>query len=233
MSTRFLLVRHARVADSWHGRIYGNLDVPLSPQGEAQSERVAAALSTLRWDAIVDSGLRRARFLAERVGRAPGASASPALEPTRDAASSGPARERDARLREIGRGEWAGLGAAQVEAHSGPGAWQRWLDHGGTLVPPGGETFEELAQRVHSALAELATRWGGSSRHPGRVLIVAHRWVLTVVVAQTLGLDFERGARLGLPTCGAACIDWRAAPRAPQLAGFGPAEQLVGELGTF
>ena len=214
MSTRFLLVRHARVAESWHGRIYGSLDVPLSPAGRAQSERVAAALSTLRWDAIVDSGLTRARYLAERVAQPAGMEV---------------ARERDDRLQEIGRGEWAGLGAAEVEAHSGPGSWQRWLDRGGTLVPPGGESFEDLSRRVHSALAELALRWTGSAEQPKRVLVVAHRWVLTVVVAKTLGLDFVRGARLSLPTCGAAWIVWSQAPRVPRLAGFGPAESLVGE----
>jgi hypothetical protein len=44
-ATRLLLVRHGAVANSWSERIYGRLDVPLSPAGEAEARTIAAALS--------------------------------------------------------------------------------------------------------------------------------------------------------------------------------------------
>ena len=42
--TRLFLVRHGAVERAWRGRIYGDLDVPLSAAGEAQARRIAAIL---------------------------------------------------------------------------------------------------------------------------------------------------------------------------------------------
>jgi broad specificity phosphatase PhoE len=222
MSCRFVLVRHARVSDSWKGRIYGNLDVPLSPEGEEHSIRVAGLLSRLRWDGIFDSGLARARFLAERVQDGGTRSARDA----RSKPNGGVVRRSDARLREIGRGDWAGLGRREVEERAGTGTWSAWLRTGGTFEPPGAETFEQLAARVDGALIEHAR-----SFPDGEVLVVAHRWVLTVAVARCIGLPLERGAQLMIPTCGAAVIDWpsggEVGSETAHLLAFGPAEFVL------
>ncbi len=214
--TRLVLARHGEVAEEWRQRIYGDKDVPLSSAGVERSERVADALRGLCFDAVLSSGLERAERLAALVAGRPGA-------------EGGPARAVERDLREIGRGAWTGMGAAEVERHS-PGGWQDFRKRGGVHVPPGGETFEALEERVTAVLARLARA------HPGgRVLVVAHRWVLTVALARTLGLALERGASLAVPPCGVAVIDWPVDSRdepapAPNLVALAPDRERLRAL---
>ncbi len=187
--TRIFLVRHGRVADGWSQRIYGDLDVPLSSAGEADSQDLAEALQAVAFDAVVSSGLARAEYLAAQVrSKRPGTSVL--------------ARIDEPELREIGRGAWAGMGEPEVEARA-PGSWSAFRRSGGVYVPPQGERFEELERRVGLALDRLARRFAG-----GRVLVIAHRWVLTVAGARTLGMALELGARLEVQPCGSMVLDW-------------------------
>src|SRR6185436_17407897 len=105
-------------------------------------------------------------------------------------------------LREIGRGGWAGMGEREIEALT-PGGWRAFRQSQGAFVPPDGERFEELDLRVGAALDGLARRFRG-----GRVLVVAHRWVLTVAAARALGLALERGPFLEVQACGSLVLDW-------------------------
>ena len=196
--TRIFLVRHGRVADGWSQRIYGDLDVPLSAAGEADSRHLAEALRDVPLDAVVSSGLARAEYLAAQVrSMRPGGSVL--------------ARIDEPDLREIGRGAWAGMGEQEVEAEA-PGSWSAFRRSGGVFVPPKGERFEELEQRVQLALDRLARRFAG-----GRILVIAHRWVLTVAGARTLGMALELGARLEVQPCGSMVFDWPCA-QGPDLA---------------
>ena len=44
--TRLLLVRHAEPSAETRNRVYGRLDVTLSPEGEEHAERLAGLLAT-------------------------------------------------------------------------------------------------------------------------------------------------------------------------------------------
>jgi broad specificity phosphatase PhoE len=214
--TRIFLIRHARVAEDWRERIYGSLDVPLSSAGEADSRCVAEALRDVPFDGVVSSGLARAEYLAALVrSKRPGGAVLPRID--------------EAELREIGRGAWAGMGEPEVEAHA-PGGWRAFRQSRGALVPPGGESFEELDLRVGAALDDLARRFPG-----GRVLVVAHRWVLTVAAARTLGLALDRGPYLEVQACGSLVLDWPCTGAAqldlaPRLVALDPDRELWSHL---
>lgn len=207
-ATRIAIVRHGRVAEPWPERLYGDLDVPLSPEGEAQSARVGEAFAGAQLDAVVSSGLARAELCA-RILREP----------------RGLARRDEPRLREIHRGQWAGWSREQVEA-AHPGAWAALVEEGGLVAPPGGETLAELGRRVGEALDALA------DAHPGgRIAVAAHKWVLRSAVARALGLPLERCARIAAPPVAIASLDWptagaRAEGRPPVLVALGPAPVL-------
>ena len=183
--TRFFLVRHGRVADHWHDRIYGDLDVPLSSEGEEQSRHAARLLEEIELSAVVSSGLARTEYAA-RLMREP----------------RGLPRRDDRRLAEIYRGEWAGFGEAEVEAVR-PGGWRAWQDAGGLHPPPGGETLLSVRVRVVTALDELAREAGST-----HVAVVAHKWVLRVAACEALALPLERSIELDVPNCSVLVIDW-------------------------
>jgi broad specificity phosphatase PhoE len=182
---RFFLVRHGRVADHWFDRIYGDLDVPLSPEGEEQSRRAAALLAETELSTVVSSGLARAEFAAQLL-----------REPR------GLPRQDDRRLAEIFRGEWAGFGEEEVEA-ARPGGWQTWKETKGIHPPPGGEALESVHGRVIEALDELA-----QEARPAQVAIVAHMWVLRVAACEALALPLERATEVEVPNFGVLVLDW-------------------------
>ena len=198
--TRVWLARHGEVADSWGRRIYGSLDVPLSARGREEARKVATRLAGERLAVVVSSGLERAEFGAQllREGRGLG-------------------RIDDAGLREIDRGCWAGLQVDEVERLY-PGAWAGWHESPADSRPDGGESLDDLARRVLPRMQMWAADYRGE-----HIAIVAHGWVIRVVVCAALGLDLNSAPRLDIRTGDLAAIDWPAdwsTAVAPQLSGF-------------
>ena len=199
-TTRFLWIRHGRVADEWHGRLYGDLDVPLSEAGREEARRVAERLAGERLDLVVSSGLQRTEQLAALL-RAP----------------RGLPRRDEPDLREIDRGDWRG----QRPEDLGPdqaAAWEAWLARPAELRPPGGESLADLAARVLPRARALAQELPG-----GSVAVVAHAWVVRVVVCATLAIPLDHAPRLAVPTGGLVVVDWPSLPgshQRPTLTGF-------------
>lgn len=183
--TRLYVLRHGAVDAAWHGRIYGALDVPLSPRGEDEARRAARRLEPVRLAAVVSSHLSRARYGADRIRD--GRDLEALVDPE---------------LRELERGEWAGLHIEALQAAS-PGAWEAWREAPHRLRPPGGESLEDLAERVLPRFGHWARR------HAGRnVALVVHGWVLRVLTCRALGLDVSRAPRLDVRTGDVAAFDW-------------------------
>ncbi len=197
--TRVHVVRHGLVAASWRERIYGDLDVPLAPEGEAEAERAAERLRRVSLAAVVSSGLARAEFGAARIR-----------------AGRGLARRDEPALRELHRGDWTGLGFDELERRE-PGAWQRWHAEPEERRPPGGESLADLAARVLPALESICAAHAGAE-----VAIVSHSWVGRLVAAVALGLPPAACTRLRLPTGAAIAVDWPVGEsgQRPTLAGF-------------
>lgn len=200
-ATRFFFLRHGAVDPAWQGRLYGNLDVALSAEGEREAVRSAAALSGVRLDAVVSSGLARTEFTAAllREGR-------------------GLARRDEPALREIDRGAWRGRTAAQVDAEEA-GAWTSWLADPVARRPPAGESLADLAARVLPKLDELAAELAA---HDGAVAIVAHSWVLRIATCRVLDVPLDRAPAFDVVTGGIVALDWSVGDAArPTLVGFG------------
>lgn len=198
-TTRFFWIRHGRVADAWQGRIYGDLDVPLSEAGKEEARRAAGRLEAEPLDLVVSSGLTRAEFGAALL-RAP----------------RGLSRRDEPELREIGRGLLRGKFVTELQALEAA-AWRDWLEQPGARRLPGGESLEDLAARVLPRVHDLAAEHQG-----GRIAVVSHSWVLRVVVCETLALPLDVAPRLAIPTGGMVVVDWPTGParERPTLAGF-------------
>jgi len=143
---RLVLVRHGVTDWNREGRFQGHRDPPLGVAGTHEAALVAERLAgdpRLRPVRIVTSTLGRARQTAEAI-----------------AAATGAPMEEDARLIEIGQGEWEGRTHAELEVDDAD-RYLAWRTAPGIRRPPGGEAIEAATRRVTELLAELVAdeRW--------------------------------------------------------------------------
>lgn len=174
--TTVLAVRHGETAWNRESRIQGHLDIPLSPLGLAQAQRLAQALAGEPLDAIYASDLERARqtaaAVAERVGL--------------------PVQE-DAGLRERGFGCFEGLSWSEIESRW-PEQALRWKRRDPDFGAEGGERLRDFYARAVGAVERLA------QAHPGQtLLLVAHGGVMDCLyrAGRRLALEAPRSWTLG------------------------------------
>ena len=133
-STRLLLIRHAEPQDDAHGRVYGSLDVGLSPRGHEQARRLAAALEPV--SAIYSSPRRRALETAATLP-------APAVV--------------DERLREIDFGTLEGRSYEEIRQEQ-PELFRRWMETPTEVDFPGGESYADVRARAVAALDAIRGR---------------------------------------------------------------------------
>lgn len=133
----------------------------------------------MAFDAVVTSPLQRARRTAELI--APGRTL-----------------QLDERLRERHFGDLQGLTRGEIAAqHPAVHALLNARQPG--FHPPGGETVEHFAARVHAALNDVARRGGA------QVLVVAHGGVLDMAYRLATDGDLHSPRQFPLPN---AAINW-------------------------
>jgi glucosyl-3-phosphoglycerate phosphatase len=151
-----VLVRHGE--SSWNAgeRLQGQADAPLSERGREQAVALEPVLAGLPPMAVVSSDLSRAHLTAELAGH--------------------PGADTDPRWRERDMGDWTGHYEAEVPADA-----MHAFRHG-DLVPPGGETFAQMQQRVGAAIDELTARGGAW-------LVFTHGGPVRAAIAHVTGAD--------------------------------------------
>jgi len=164
--TTLLLARHGESDWNAQKRWQGHADRPLTRRGRAQATALAERLDAFPLAAIYSSDLLRARETAAAVARRRRLEIS-----CRDD------------LREVDVGSWSGRSRDELEA-AAPEQVARWLD--GDKGWEGGESYEQMADRVVAAVTEIA------AAHPGEhVLVVTHGGCVRAVHAHALGLAFH------------------------------------------
>lgn len=145
---RLLLVRHGQSEWNASGRWQGWADAPLNDVGRQQAKVASEVVGTV--DVVVSSDLGRARETAEII--AGGIGVGPVVV--------------DAGLRERHVGEYTGLTRAEIEERW-PGNLASYAD------PPGGETREQVVERVLATVVRMAEAYEGAD-----VLAVSHGGVI-------------------------------------------------------
>ncbi|MEU4316489.1 bifunctional RNase H/acid phosphatase [Nocardia sp. NPDC024068] len=163
--TRFLLLRHGQTELSIQRRYSGRGNPPLTAVGREQAARAAKMLAA-RGDiaAVVSSPLGRARETAEAAGAALG------LE----------VRVVEG-LTETDFGEWEGLTFAEA-AERDPELHARWLGDP-SLPAPGGESFDEVRERIEAARGDLVARYPGAN-----IVVVSHVTPIKTLLQLALGV---------------------------------------------
>ena len=155
-------IRHGETQWNADGRLQGNQDVPLNDLGRTQA--AAAGLILAGLFARDGRSATLLPFVASPLGRA-----RTTMELVRGSLSLPPDEYAiDARLREIGYGQWEGSTLSQMQAED-PELFARRQVEKWTVAPPGGETYAEVQARVAEWYGQLtadtvAVAHGGTAR---------------------------------------------------------------------
>ncbi|WP_457391380.1 histidine phosphatase family protein [Roseateles sp. P5_E1] len=177
--TRLILIRHGETAWNRATRIQGHTDIPLSPLGLAQAQRLAEAMADEPLAAIYSSDLSRARQTAEAV-----------------AGVQSLAIHFDAALRERAFGRFEGLSWEEID-RGYPEDAARWRRREPDFAVGGGESLTVFSARCVAAARRAA------AAHPGQsIALVAHGGVLDCLyrAATRSALDAPRSWQLGNAT---------------------------------
>lgn len=186
MNCRWFLVRHGETAWNDEGRAQGQADTALNAKGRAQAELAATRLAPLHFEAAYSSDLQRVAHTAEAIMRGRGMNFT-----------------KMESLREKAFGEWEGLTFEQVErAH--PSMFRRLFDEDVDFAPPGGESDNQLYDRMKTTADELLTRHSDSE---GNILVAGHGGSLRGLIAAMMGMPAEYMWRLRLSNCGITVIN--------------------------
>ena len=170
---RLILIRHGETDWNREGRLQGGQDIPLNELGRQQAAEAAERLRKLAPDfATLDyigSPMHRARETMD------------ILRATLDLAPG--AYRIDDRLKELTFGSWEGFTWRDVRKAEREQAQLRERDKW-SFVPPGGESYGMLAQRVRPVLEELQRE----------TVIVSHGGVARAILALVGAVPSQKAA---------------------------------------
>jgi len=162
-----VLVRHGQTEWSLDGRHTGGTDIPLTEEGRREAEAAGRRLEERSFALVLSSPLKRA------------------LDTCRLAGLGDAVQTRDD-LREWDYGDYEGKTSAQI-CEERPD-WYLFRDG-----CPGGETAEQVGERVDRVIAEARAA-------DGDVALFGHGHCLRVLGARWVGLPAEAGGQLALST---------------------------------
>ena len=175
MSRRIVIWRHGRTEWNASGRFQGQTDIDLDDIGRAQAWQSARRLAALEPDLLVSSDLKRTRdtiaALSEITGR-----------PV----------QLDPRLRETFAGEWQGLTGSEI-ARRHPEEYKAWRAGDPLLKVGGGETRQDVAERVSAAVRDIAAKLADD----GLAVLTSHGGAARLGIAALIGMPLERFTNIG------------------------------------
>ncbi|PLX87206.1 MAG: alpha-ribazole phosphatase [Desulfuromonas sp.] len=158
------LLRHGQVEGFEQKRYNGQADVALTALGREQYRRLQQRLSVVPVAAVYSSDLSRCVWGGEQIA------AKHDLTP-----------QQDIRLRELHIGHWEGKTWQQLQQDH-PDEWQGRLNDLVHYQVPGGESLQQMAVRVRSALSEILARHSGEE-----IVLVGHGGINRVILLDAIG----------------------------------------------
>ena len=175
---RLIFVRHGETAYNAENRLQGQLDIPLNARGREQARAVGRTLRSLMGREI-DRLDEAQAFFASPLERA-----WETMEIARDAMGLPPGRYAlYPVLKELSFGAWEGLTWPEIVARDPKGVRTRKEDKW-TFVPPRGESYAMLAERLRPWLDGLA----------GDAFIVSHGGVARALMTLIAGVKPAKAA---------------------------------------
>ncbi|WP_309081801.1 histidine phosphatase family protein [Zhihengliuella sp.] len=176
---RLWVVRHGETEWSRSGQYTGLTDMPLTPDGEAQSRVVGQKLANfgIEFNLVLTSPLGRARSTAELAGFA-------GAEVVREA-------------HEWDYGDYEGIESNEIRRRTP--SYVIWDDG-----VPNGELLDDVAARADAVIERVRTELDDD----GHALLFTHGHFSRVVAARWLGLPADRGRHFVLGTAQVSRLGW-------------------------
>ncbi|HZY27818.1 MAG: histidine phosphatase family protein [Jiangellaceae bacterium] len=175
MTRRIVLWRHGRTEWNATGRFQGQTDISLDEVGREQADGAARRLASLQPERLVSSDLHRARDTMAAL-----------------AALTGLEIDLDVRLRETFAGDWQGLTGAEISSRY-PEEYKSWRAGDPLLRVGGGETRQEVAERMAAAVRDVAARLSDD----GLAVLTTHGGAARLGIAALIGMPLERFTNIG------------------------------------
>ncbi len=176
METRIYLVRHGQIELKNEKAYIGQLDLPLSPEGVVQAQKLQEQFKTIPLDRAYSSPLSRCVATMEiLLGR-----------------RQIPRFQIDA-LQEINLGDWDGKSFAEIKERY-PESFEQRGQELDIFAPPAGESFGELQKRVLPVFTEILKENDAKS-----IVIVTHAGVIRVILANLFGLAIKEVFKWKIP----------------------------------
>jgi glucosyl-3-phosphoglycerate phosphatase len=175
VTRRIVLWRHGRTEWNATGRFQGQTDISLDEVGREQADGAARRLASLQPERLVSSDLHRARDTMAAL-----------------AALTGLEIDLDVRLRETFAGDWQGLTGAEISSRY-PEEYKSWRAGDPLLRVGGGETRQEVAERMASAVRDVAARLSDD----GLAVLTTHGGAARLGIAALIGMPLERFTNIG------------------------------------
>ncbi len=166
MIERLILARHGETLHNIDGIAQGWSDSELSERGHLQVRQLAERAVELGATTIYSSPLPRALATAEAIASC----VDLELKQLDD-------------LREMHCGRWEGRRFLEIRADE-PEAYRQWAEDP-TVACPGGESFQDVLERMRRALETMEKRENGSRAVP---IVVSHGTAIRIAATELLGL---------------------------------------------
>lgn len=166
MTTTVLLARHGQTESNVSGFYMGRSAEDLNDAGYAQARSLSSSLAGLPIDSVYASPLQRAYVTATILAKPHNLKVKVSDD-----------------LNEIQLGDWQGLHLNEV-SQRWPELWQQWRADPSESAIPGGESFQQVAERAIRAFETVVAAESGR-----QVLIVTHEIVIKALVAHALGVS--------------------------------------------
>jgi probable phosphoglycerate mutase len=175
VTRRIVLWRHGRTEWNATGRFQGQTDISLDEVGREQADGAARRLASLQPERLVSSDLHRARDTMAAL-----------------ATLTGLEIDLDVRLRETFAGDWQGLTGAEISSRY-PEEYKSWRAGDPLLRVGGGETRQEVAERMAAAVRDVAARLSDD----GLAVLTTHGGAARLGIAALIGMPLERFTNIG------------------------------------
>lgn len=170
--TELILIRHGETKYNAVGKFQGHFDSELSKKGRLQAKAVAKSLVKSKFEILYSSDLKRALQTAQSIAN-----------------ETGHEIITDARLRERDVGIFENHSMPEIQEKF-PEEYAKFSQRNPDYVIPGGESTNQLTERVMVAFEDIAKKHSGE-----RVLIVTHGGPIGSLLRHTLDLPYSAKRR--------------------------------------
>ena len=204
LPTRLFLLRHGEVESRYQRVFGGQIDMDLSPQGQAQAAALAKYLKLTPFDAIYSSPMKRAQQTL-----------APLLANYKIEAKTIPD------LCEVHFGDWTGLSWQEVHDKYQVSAFQ-WLEMLEQAAVPNGECSRTFRSRIEPCLKQILENHSGQS-----VAVICHGGVIRMMLSILLNLPLPKLAHFEIEYASITQLHLLAHKTEVQLLNFTPWRDLA------